>query len=198
MDSQEHDAIDEDSLTSDMVWYDDYWKFIENPIHHMSREGSSYSESFGGFIENPIYDMFAEGSVHLETWESLDMEEEHSKFSYGHSESYHPKSYPSINNKYFERKSIEEFDLIQSMEGHPEPTFFHSEVPYDLEQPRVYTESYQSISPFDICDGLIDLLHHTDMNISPIQTWIEEAHTGVSRKQASRVVAEEGGCFHAT
>ena len=68
----------------------------------MSREGNAYSESFGGFIENPIYDMSTEGSAHLETWEGLDMEDEHSEFSYDHSESYHPKSYTSINNKDFD------------------------------------------------------------------------------------------------
>ena len=117
MDSWDHDAMDEESLTYDMDGDDDNSKFMESTIYDMSREGSAYSESFRGFIENPIYDMSTEGSVHLETWESLDMEEEHSKFSYGHSESYHPKSYPSINNKDFERKSIEESDLIQLMEG---------------------------------------------------------------------------------
>ena len=112
MDSQEHDAMDEDSPTSDMDGDDDYWKFIENPIYNISREGSAYSGPFGGFIENPIYDMSIEGSVNLETWEGLDMEEEHSKFSYDHSKSYHPKSYTSIHNKDYERQCIKESNLI--------------------------------------------------------------------------------------
>ena len=94
--------------------------------------------------------MSTEGSVHLETWGGLDMEEEHSKFSYNHSDPYHPKSYRSINNKDFERQCIEESNLIQPMEGQPEPAFSDSEVPYDLEQPGTYTESYHPTSPFDI------------------------------------------------
>ena len=106
------------------------------------------------------------------------MEEELSEFSYDHSESCHPKYYTSINNKEFERKCIEESDLIHSMEGQPEPTFLHSEVPYDLEQLGVYIETYQSIIPFDICDGVVDPLHHADVYISPIQAWIEEACRG--------------------
>ena len=45
MDSREHDAMDAYPLTSDMDGYDEYWKFIGNPIYDMSREGSAYSES---------------------------------------------------------------------------------------------------------------------------------------------------------
>ena len=103
------------------------------------------------------------------------MEEEHLEFSYDHSQSYNSKSYTSINNKDFERKCIEENVLRQLMEGQPEPTFIHLEVPYDLEQLRVYTECYQPISPFDICDGVVDLLHCAYVYIIPILAWIEEA-----------------------
>ena len=59
--------MDEESPTYNMDGDDDYWKFMEKPIYDMSREGSAYSESFGGFIENPICDMSIEGSVHLGT-----------------------------------------------------------------------------------------------------------------------------------
>ena len=48
-------------------------------------------------------------------------------------------------------------------------------VPYDLEQPGAYIESYHPIIPFDICDGFVHLLHHANVYISPIQAWIEEA-----------------------
>ena len=61
------------------------------------------------------------------------------------------------------------------MEGPPELASSHPEVPYDLEQPGVYTESYQPISPFGMYGGVVDLLHHIDIYISPIQVWIEEA-----------------------
>ena len=93
MDRQEHDAIDEDSPTYDMDGSDDYWNFIdnptcenliENPIHDMSSKGSVFSKICG----SPIYDTSIEGSVDLDTWENLSMEEEHSKFSHDHSESY--------------------------------------------------------------------------------------------------------------
>ena len=56
MDRQEHDAMDEESTTYDMVGSDDYWNFIdnptcenfmENPIHDMSNNGSVYSKKFG-------------------------------------------------------------------------------------------------------------------------------------------------------
>ena len=69
------------------------------------------------------------------------MEEEHVKFSYDHSEPYHPESHTSISNEYLERQCIEGSNLIQSMEGQPELAFFGLEVPYDLEYPRAYMES---------------------------------------------------------
>ena len=123
MDSRENGDMDEYSLTSDMDGYDDYWKFIGNLIYNMSREGSVYSESFGGFIENPICDMSIEGIFHLGTWGGLSVEKEHAKFSYNHLEPYHLKTHTSISNEYFERKCIKESNLIQPMEGHPEPAF---------------------------------------------------------------------------
>ena len=51
MDRQEHDAMDEESLTYDMDASDDYWNFIynptcenimEKPVHDMSNKGSVY------------------------------------------------------------------------------------------------------------------------------------------------------------
>ena len=62
------------------------------------------------------------------------------------------------------------------MQGQREPSFFDSKVPYDMEKPGAYIESYHLTSQFDICDVVVDLLHHADGYISPIQAWIEEAY----------------------
>ena len=91
------------------------------------------------------------------------MEEDHVEFSYDHSE-----SHTSVSSEDLEKKYIEESDLIQQMECHSEPTSSHSEFPHNLEQPRVYTESYQPIRPFYMYDGVVDLPHHIDIYISPI------------------------------
>ena len=78
------------------------------------------------------------------------MEEEHSEFSYDHSDPYHPKSYTSVKNKDFERQCIEESNLIQPMEDHSKPASLHLEVPYDLEQLGAYIESYHPTNSFNI------------------------------------------------
>ena len=97
------------------------------------------------------------------------MEEDHVDFSYDHSE-----SHTSVSSEDLEKRCIEESDSIP-MECQSEPTSSHSKVRHDLEQSGAYTESYQSISPFDMYDGVVDLPHHVDIYISPIQVWIEEA-----------------------
>ena len=81
-----HDAV---SLISDNDGDDTYWTFIDSPIH----------ETFGNFVESPIYDMSREGSVDLEILGNPGMEEEHSEFSYDHSEPYHSKTHTSISNE---------------------------------------------------------------------------------------------------
>ena len=55
-----------------------------------------------------------------------------------------------------------------------QPSSSHIDVPYDLEQFGAYIQSYQQISPFDEYD---ELPHHTNLDISPIQSWIEAACT---------------------
>ena len=64
------------------------------------------------------------------------------------------------------------------MEGQLEPAFSDLEVPYDLEHPGAYIESYHLKIPFDIYDGVVDLLHHADVYISSIQSWIKESCKG--------------------
>ena len=152
--NQEYDATNEDSPIFDKDVDNTYWTCIEKPIFYVSRKGG----------------------VDLETFKDLGVEEEHAEFSYDHLEPYHPRSHTSISNEEFERQCIKESDLIQLIEGYREPRSSHSEVPYDLEQPGAYKESYHSTSPFDICDGVVDPLHHVDVYISPNQAWIEEAY----------------------
>ena len=55
------------------------------------------------------------------------------------------------------------------------PSSSHIEVPYDLEQLRVYTMSYHLISLDHQYDGVVDLPHHVDLYINPIQSWVEVA-----------------------
>ena len=84
--SQGHDAI---SLISDNDGDDNYWTFTENPIH----------ETSGNLVESPIYDTSREGSVDLETLGNFCMEDEHSEFSYDHSEPYNSETHTSISNE---------------------------------------------------------------------------------------------------
>ena len=44
-----------------------------------------------------------------------------------------------------------------------------------MEQRGSYTMSYHSISLDDQYDGVVDLSHHVDLYINPIQSWIEAA-----------------------
>ena len=102
---------------SDIDGSDDYWNFIdnpnfenlmENPIHDMSNKGSVYSKICG----SPIYDTSIEGSTDLDAWEKLSMEEEHSKFSCDHSESYHAEPHKGISNEDIEKQYCENSDVM--------------------------------------------------------------------------------------
>ena len=103
------------------------------------------------------------------------MEEEHSEFSHDHSESYHAEPHKVNSNEYIEKQCCEKLNLMQSVEYQSQPSSSHVEVPYDLEILGAYATSYHLISLDDQCDGVVDLLHHPDLYISPIQSWIEEA-----------------------
>ena len=78
----------------------------------------------------------------------------------------------SIYNEDLKKQCSEESDGVQLVEVFSQPSSSHIDVPYDLEQFGAYTQSYQRISP---CDEYDDMPHHTDVYISPIQSWIEEA-----------------------
>ena len=143
MDRKEHDAMDEESPTYDMDGSDDYWNFIDNPtcenliknsIHGMFHKGSVYSKNCG----SPIYDMSIEGILDLDKWENISMEEEHSKYSHDHSESYHAEPHKGISNEDIEKQCCENLDVTQSVEYQFQPSSSHVEVPYDLVQLGAY------------------------------------------------------------
>ena len=108
----------------------------------------------------------------LDTWENLSMEEDHSEFSHDHSESYHAELHKVNSNEYIEKQCCEKLDVMQSVEYQSQPSSSLIEVPYDLELLGAHATSYHLTSPFDICHGVVDLLHHADCYISPIQSWI--------------------------
>jgi len=61
------------------------------------------------------------------------------------------------------------------MEEQSQLSYSRTKVPYDLAQLGAYTENYHSISLVEQCDGVVDVPHQTNVYISPIQSWIEEA-----------------------
>ena len=54
--------------------------------------------------------------------------------------------------------------------------FSHIEVPYDLDLLGACATSYHLISPDDPYDDVVNLPHHSDWYISPIQSWIEATY----------------------
>ena len=65
--------------------------------------------------------------------------------------------------------------VMQSVEYQSQPSSSHIEVPYDLEQLGAYTMSHHSVSLDDQYDGVVNLPHHSNLYINPIQSWIEAA-----------------------
>ena len=58
---------------------------------------------------------------------------------------------------------------MQSMEYQSQKSSSHIEVPYDLELLGACATSYNLISPGDQYDDVVNLPHHPDWYISPIQ-----------------------------
>ena len=56
--------------------------------------------------------MSIEGSKDLDAWENLSMEEEHSKFSCDHSDSYHVELHKGISNEDIEKQCCEKIDVM--------------------------------------------------------------------------------------
>ena len=111
----------------------------------------------------------------LETWENPSIEEQHSKLLYGHSESYYAKPHKDINNEGIEKQCCEKTDMMQSVEYQYQLSSSHIEFPYYLEPLGAYTMSYHLVSLADQYDGVVNLPHHSDLYINPIQSWIEAA-----------------------
>ena len=171
----EPDMSNGESITFNTDDGDDYWDFcgylFKNPIHAISNEGSVYLEICG----SPIYYNSIEGSMNLETLENPSMQKQHSKLLYDHSESYHAELHKSISNEDIEKQYCEKLDVMQLVENQSQPSFSHIEVPYDLELLGVCATSYHLITPGDQYDDVVNLPHHSDWYISPIQSWIEAA-----------------------
>ena len=90
------------------------------------------------------------------------MEEVHSKLLYDHSE-----PYKGINNEDIEKQCCEKIDVMQLVEYQSQLSSPHMEFPYDLEPLGAYTMSQY--------DGVVNLPHHSNLYINPIQSWIEAA-----------------------
>ena len=64
---------------------------------------------------------------------------------------------------------------MQSVEYQSQLSSSHMEFPYDLEPLEAYTMNYHPISLDDQYDGVVNLPHHSDLYINPVQSWIEAA-----------------------
>ena len=106
----------------------------------------------------------------LETWENPRMEEEHSKLLYDHAE-----PHKGINNEDIKKQCCEKTDVMQLLEYQSQLSSSHIEFPHDLEPLGAYTVNYHPVSLDDQYDGVVNLPHHSDLYINPIQPWIEVA-----------------------
>ena len=64
---------------------------------------------------------------------------------------------------------------MQFVEYQSQLSFSHIEFPYDLELLGAYTMSYHPVSLNDQYDYVVNLPHHSDLYINPVQSWIEAA-----------------------
>ena len=106
------------------------------------------------------------------------MENQHSKLLYDHSESYHAELHKGINNEDMEKQCCEKIDVMQLLEYQSQLSSSHIEFPHDLEPLGAYTVNYHLVSLDDQYDGVVNLPHHSNLYINPIQSWIEAAYAG--------------------
>ena len=64
---------------------------------------------------------------------------------------------------------------MQLLEYQSQLSSSHIEFPHDLELLGAYTVNYHPIS-LDDHDGVVNLPHHSNLYINPIQSWIEAAY----------------------
>ena len=74
-----------------------------------------------------------------------------------------------------EKQCCEKTDVMQLVEYQSQLSSSHIEFPYDLEPLGAYTMSYHPVSLDDQYDGVVNLTHHSNLYINPIQSWIEAA-----------------------
>ena len=74
-----------------------------------------------------------------------------------------------------EKQCCEKTDVMQLVEYQSQLSSSHIESPYDLEPLGAYTRNYHPVSLNDQYDGVVNLPHHSDSYINPIQSWIEAA-----------------------
>ena len=94
---------------------------------------------------------------------------------YDHLGSYHAEPHKGINNEDIEKQCCEKTDVMQLVENQSQLSSLHMDFPYDLEPLGAYIMSYHPISLDDQYDGVVNLPHHSDLYINPIQSWIEVA-----------------------
>ena len=109
---------------------------------------------------------------------NFDMKKEHAVYPYDHSESYHAKPHKGISNEDMEKQFCEKMDVKQLLEYQYQLSSSHIEFPHDLELLGAYTVNYHPVSLDDQYDGVINLPHHSNLYINPIQSWIEVACAG--------------------
>ena len=76
-------------------------------------------------------------------------------------------------------RSCEKTDVMQLLEYQSQLSSSHIEFSHDLELLGAYTVNYHPISLDDQYDGVVNLPRHSNLYISPIQSWIEAAYTSV-------------------
>ena len=76
-----------------------------------------------------------------------------------------------------EKQCCEKTDVMQLLEYQSQLSSSHMEFPCDLDPLGAYTMSYHPISLDYQYDGVVNLPHHLDLYINPIQSWIEAACT---------------------
>ena len=74
-----------------------------------------------------------------------------------------------------EKQCCEKTDVMQLVEDQSQLSYSHIEFPHDLEPLGAYTVNYHPVSLDDQYGGVVNLPHHSNLYINPIQSWIEAA-----------------------
>ena len=77
---------------------------------------------------------------------NFDIEKQHSKLLYDHSESYHAELHKGVNNEDMEKQCCEKTNVMQLVEYQSQLSSSHIEFPYDFDPLGSYTMSYHPVS----------------------------------------------------